>query len=329
MELNHLEALKQLIFRDIIFAPTPGPRMRLGRGGSRRRSKPTEGPTDGLHIALGAALTAHNGDYRLAIRIQDPTIGINDPRIQAMRTMARGEVDIAHIGYPRPQTAAGVPAIVRPLHIGDGIGCVHGSFGTIGLFPWSPDRQHRLILSNHHVIACARDAAVDAAVIAPGRRQLGGSSDVVGTYLRGVAPSPVRTNLFDIAVARLEKDVQVEARIRGIGCLTGLVKAQESVALVRKMGQGSGLTFGEVVSARVDHVTIPYPGLGEIIFDRVLEIHGTNGPFSRPGDSGALVVDGEGRGVGLIFAGNEERNESLAFDIVRVMEELGLPLDIA
>lgn len=127
----------------------------------------------------------------------------------------------------------------------------------------------------------------------------------------------------------MTRGVEIDPQIPGIGILTGLTKAEEGEAIVRKVGQGSGLTVGRVAVTPVDHLIIPYPELGDVGFNGVIEIHGIDGPFSRAGDSGALVVDEEHRGLGLIFAGDEGRNRSLAFDLKAAIGALGLALDIA
>lgn len=194
MDLKDLDALKARIFQDIIFAPGPQQRMRRGPTGSRAGSRTRAVASAwGLHIALGAALTSRRGDYRLAIRIQDENIGVDDLRIQWMRKMAHDEVDIAHIGYPRPQVALGAPATHTPLRVGGSIGCEHGAAGTIGLFLKSLDGCHRFAVSNHHALACMSDAPNGATIIAPGHRAMGAAARAVGTYLNGIAPSPKRS----------------------------------------------------------------------------------------------------------------------------------------
>jgi hypothetical protein len=75
---------------------------------------------------------------------------------------------------------------------------------------------------------------------------------------------------------------------------------------VQKTGRTTGHTSG-----KVDGVTLNLPvdyGSARprvLRFEQALEISSKNRPFSQGGDSGSLVVDGDGWAVGLLFAGDD------------------------
>jgi hypothetical protein len=61
----------------------------------------------------------------------------------------------------------------------------------------------------------------------------------------------------------------------------------------------------------VNHVNINYPGAGVARFDGQITVESLPAPpedkhvrFSRPGDSGSLIVDLSGKSVALLFAGS-------------------------
>jgi hypothetical protein len=64
-------------------------------------------------------------------------------------------------------------------------------------------------------------------------------------------------------------------------------------------------------------ITVTYSSKGNATFIDVLEARGLNGqPFSKPGDSGSLVLDQDYHALGLLFAGTSETSKlSLSYFI--------------
>lgn len=130
-----------------------------------------------------------------------------------------------------------------------------------------------------------------------------------------------------------------EANVRYIGRahygrrrLRGVVPVDEiqSSLGVWKLGRTTGHTRGSVSAIEVDHVTVDYDGTFHT-FDGQLEVTGRTRPFSKAGDSGALVVDEAHRGVGLLFAGSDRGGllgigVSYANPLQTVLDLLGVEL---
>ncbi|ASU80339.1 hypothetical protein CDG81_21010 [Actinopolyspora erythraea] len=116
--------------------------------------------------------------------------------------------------------------------------------------------------------------------------------------------------------------------IPGVGAVTG----QEGVGLgetVRKSGFGTGLTRGSVVSTdvtlRIDHGA----ALGVRTRREQLRVVTTRGdPFAGAGDAGAVVVNSDGRVVGLHTAGSADGGSGFACPIADVLAELDVELAV-
>src|SRR6185295_6632405 len=101
-----------------------------------------------------------------------------------------------------------------------------------------------------------------------------------------------------------------------IGAIKGYVK-KENVELgevARKFGRTTGYTEGRVFSVNLD-IWIRYDRTGQsAFFQNQILIEPSLPRFAKfvsKGDSGSLVVDGEQRALGLIFAGMAELPETV------------------
>jgi len=78
------------------------------------------------------------------------------------------------------------------------------------------------------------------------------------------------------------------------------------------------------------NLDINYPSLDNkrIVFNRAIEIKSdsVDAPFSKPGDSGSLVVNPDGHPIGLLFAGTRDGRYSYANPIADVLRELDIRL---
>lgn len=116
-------------------------------------------------VALGVR---HHGEYRLAVRVQRPSL-VQSPLMDRLTRQANGEVDVRTIGRidkraktrrtaRRPMlvspAAAAIPRYernARPLLIGASVRHVDVTAGTIGAFVQRGDASY--LLSNNHVLA--------------------------------------------------------------------------------------------------------------------------------------------------------------------------------
>jgi hypothetical protein len=72
--------------------------------------------------------------------------------------------------------------------------------------------------------------------------------------------------------------------------------------VVRKSGRTTRLTQGRVSATDVT-LRVMYSN-GFVVFTDQFLVSGTHGGFSGPGDSGSLIVTGDNKAVGLLFAGS-------------------------
>jgi hypothetical protein len=91
---------------------------------------------------------------------------------------------------------------------------------------------------------------------------------------------------------------------------------------VRKYGRTTGQTSGKVVGLNAT-VFVEYSGGRIARFVGQIMIQGSS--FSGPGDSGALIIDGNRRPVGLLFAGGG--SYTFANPIGRVLSALNVTID--
>ena len=86
---------------------------------------------------------------------------------------------------------------------------------------------------------------------------------------------------------------------------------------MKKFGRTTGLTAGQVEAKVTSPMPVEYNAKlfkGIVWFKDVWTVRGANRPFALPGDSGSLVVTGDGQqAVGLVFAAS--RNGEYAWII--------------
>ena len=105
---------------------------------------------------------------------------------------------------------------------------------------------------------------------------------------------------------------------------------------VEKVGRTTGHTTGVIVAQAVSPVPVAYAvqeyGVRKtVFFDDVFVVHSNTGElFSKPGDSGSLIVqmdpDGTRRAVGLLFAGNARTGETFFVLLAEILRKLDLNL---
>lgn len=286
-----------------------------------RSALPVETPPP--PIALG--IEGRNGDYRLAVRIQAVTPGLQR-NLDRIFQQAQGEVSLKIIGRLVKQQSWH-QSRNRPLLIGSSVGHPNVTAGTIGGIVTSTGSD-RLILSNNHVLADENQGTVGDEILQPGTADNGSSpQDRVATLSSFVALSATQKNRVDAAVAALVDRVQAdELTLTGLGALQGVrTDPLQDDETVFKIGRTTGLTRGRVSAFEVDDVGVGFD-MGVLGFDGQIEIESLGGtPFSLGGDSGSLIVDESLRAVGLLFAGNDV-DITYASPIEEVFQALGVRL---
>ena len=197
----------------------------------------------------------------------------------------------------------------RPAQPGMSIGHYLITAGTFGAVVYDAATGHPLILSNNHVLANTSTrklhrAKVGDPILQPGVYDGGQiDRDVIAfldryhplTLKGGLASTP---NVVDCAVAFPVNQKVIEDRILEIGTVRG-VRTPEIGETVYKSGRTTGLTKGTVKTLDATLTVQMSDGEEAVFMNQILVDMKTEG-----GDSGALVVDGERRACGLLFAGS-------------------------
>lgn len=216
----------------------------------------------------------------------------------------------------------------RPVPIGVSTGnqgeC---SAGTIGARVRSGTTTYAL--SNNHVYALENTAPLGSNVLQPGRYDLNcasGSNALLGKLSKFVriAFSTTANNKVDAAIAAATTgNLGKSTPSDGYGTPSSSTVAASLNQAVRKYGRTTGLTSGSVVGLNAT-VKVGYSH-GTARFVGQIVIRG-NGQFSRSGDSGSLIVDGQRRAVGLLFAGSSN-GYTFANKIGDVLSALNISID--
>lgn len=267
-----------------------------------------------LHRSIAVGITRHRGEYRLAVRVQRPSL-LQSALVDRVTRLAKGEVDVRIIG--RLDKRAKTPPVpwyqgnVRPLSIGASVGHVAVTAGTIGAFVQRGGKPY--ILSNNHVLAnedlgSAGDWVLQRATFDGGKQP----AERVARLRYWVKLKPAGRNLVDAALAAVETGIPHDAsRLRALiggkdrtlaGVGPDFVDEGETVY---KIGRTTGPTKGRVTAFDLDNVVVNYD-VGNLRFDNQIEIEGAgNHAFSDGGDSGSLIVNAEMQAIALLFAGGE------------------------
>jgi hypothetical protein len=278
-------------------------------------------------ISLGISPTSQPGDYLLAVRIRQHHPS-TERLLAAIAQRAVGETDIRLLRVKLPLCAGASPVEAqRVLTIGSSVAHYRCSAGTLGFFARRLSDNAAGFVSCNHVIAATDHGKSGDQVLSPGPAdQRGRSGNVVG-LLDGNYPDFFRTRqIVDCAFAELLPAVEYDpARTAPRESLSSRIAMPREAALVEKIGRTTGRTVGRVTAYDVDDVDVQYP-FGYAVFDNQIEIETYDHvPFSRPGDSGSLVMTREREPVGLLHASSSD-GLSYANPIGQVLEALGVDI---
>lgn len=233
----------------------------------------------------------------------------------------------------------------RPISGGVSIGQHYWGTGTLSTLVIDNDSGKKLILSNNHVLARSNNnetswGKVGDSIIQPGHTDGGREGNPpllenVAKLVRWVELQTVHwvgdhwegdDNFVDCALAEPIDEGLISNDISHIGVLSGVRDAQLAMA-VRKSGRTTDLTHGNVTD--IDFTGVVSYGWFIARFTNQIVVEGAGTQvFSRPGDSGSLVVDSMNNAVGLLFAGNSDTNITICNRISHVLSALNVSLPI-
>jgi len=220
-----------------------------------------------------------------------------------------------------PTDVIEMPDLVAHLLCGSSVGHINITAGTIGCLVQKEGRQ--FILSNNHVLADCNRGRVGDQIVQPGPVD-GGIAPPIAT-LSDFVPLDFSgaPNIMDVAIAELAPGAAILPQIEMIGSLHPQISAPVAGLPVKKCGRTTELTGGRIEDMHAD-VKVTYPN-GRALFSGVIAVRGSVGPFSRPGDSGSLIVTAEGNmPVALLFAGDESRGLSFGSGITGILGHFGV-----
>lgn len=319
MKFESAKALKAEVQHDILLtAPSSDPDITLAQQAEREDRIPNMG--------IGITCSDSAEDYKLAIRLESAE-DLEKPEIARILSLSHGEVDIQVTGPISPLTPETAEDIrsdqQKVLRIG-GTVSVAGSFGmgTLGVFVRQKGKNELCILSNNHVIANENRAAIGSAIY----HLAGYRKETIGRLVDFTPLSTRGRNEVDAAVARLDNAYAVDTDgLTGGGRFTGLANTACRVGMsASKIGITSGRTFGTVNAVEMDF-NMNYD-MGRVYLVNQIEINGHRHPFSRPGDSGSMVMDRNNNAIGLNFASTRVRNYAYCNPIEAVLRKLNIEL---
>jgi hypothetical protein len=265
-------------------------------------------------IALGITEEADGSNAKLAILVQDRK-KVQCTVVEEIVSVAKGEAEVLYIGRQRPLWTA---TRNDPIRLGCSISPTTVQYaGTFGCFCRDNLTGQEGILSNNHVLADVNSVAVGTTIMQPGARDGGKpGADDIAELLRFV---PIQfggfPNRVDAAFATIIEHGRAEDRAT---LYSGSEEPEPALVMqpgsladaipgmtVFKTGRTTRHTRGRVRAVNVNNFLVDV-GVGVARFDGqvVIETDAAPQPFGRPGDSGSLIVDEQGRPIALLFAGS-------------------------
>ena len=284
-------------------------------------------------IAIGIA--PGNSATMLKIAIRAPSEkelerALGEGIAKEINEMAGYEVDIQITGEiavapAQPSNAAST------LTIGASVGHYNCTAGSLGFFAQRLSDSAIGFVSNNHVIADCDMGMGGDDILHPAPADSGTrANNVIAELVSGYPPLKKNGAVVDAAFARLRDGAEYDPSTIGASVkLQALLVPLYKQRQVLKVGRSTGLTRGRITAFALQNLDVQYPALGERIrFDRQIEIAAEEGAacFSRPGDSGSLVVNPDGNPIGLLFAGNHDGSFTYANPIADVLRELDIRL---
>lgn len=284
-------------------------------------------------VAVGHIQT-QPGEYRLELRIQRRdqwAYRYAESIVERIGVEANYEI-IPRIEIPSGKDSKAIERCTpiidppTPLQIGLSVGTKDGGMGTLGAFLSRADGTY--ILSCNHVLVSGANARIEQntpsflagdPIFHPGREgtyRLDASRQIA-SLKNYVHLSSQIENDIDCAIAKLNpawdhEGTQVPRGFaypnegKAITAMDEPIFELRRDTILCKIGRSTCHTRGVVRGVDLDRVPVYVPGLGNVLFNNVIEVRSLNKtePFSLAGDSGSLVFTEDGlQAIGLVFAG--------------------------
>lgn len=217
----------------------------------------------------------------------------------------------------------------RPVQPGIEIGgaTTKGISGTLGCIVRYKNSNLPVLLTCYHVVKSPNqawevfDASMTERVEHPNDRKL--------AYI-GKVKEAKRNLRVDVAVIDPDLNtIELLATSPGFGSIKShryvTKEDQDRNTIVNKYGKVTGSTSGRIDS--IGYVaTIRYLDGSQHTLYNLIRIKPLSGekPFSRPGDSGSIVVDTDGQAIGMVVAGTDDHSFSYAVPIATIFNEFNL-----
>jgi hypothetical protein len=281
-------------------------------------------------FSVGIALPERSpGNFRVAIRARSRQ-ELDDARAQGRLAIfdsyPESELDIRITGPIVASPPGEATVASKRLSIGASIGHHLCTAGTLGFFARRNSDGVIGMVSNNHVLAMGDEGEEGDDILHPATSDHGSRAlDVVG-YLAGDYPRlDEETPIVDCAFARLRSGIPYDASTIAPGLRLKAEPAPlELQRDVLKKGRTTGMTRGQIISFEIDHCDVEFD-FGIVVFDRQIEIASVGDePFSRPGDSGSLIVNPDGHPVALLASATLDCRLHYANPIDEVLRVLGV-----
>jgi hypothetical protein len=326
VDLEKIEKIKRLALNSWL------PSMDLSRAYTLESLE--EGLETDPRLSVGYGLDPEENQYVLQIRVGTERGPVYQNALKAKK-LAETEgttaeiitVDQAH--YPTQKEVKITPPHLllgdrkEELHIGLSVGHPDGSPGTLGAFVETADGIG--ILSCSHVLARSGKAEPEDWIHHPGKPdvpELSPRTRVARLTKDFIEFSRQGSNSMDAAIAVMPDNIRYTRNIIpiGLGCP---VEGQALVSIVDprtlpmgtrigKVGRSTGYAEGTLTATALEIVRIKNSVLNaQIPFTNVIEVTwDADLPFSKPGDSGAILFTLDPiRAIGIHFAGNNRQNQ--------------------
>lgn len=253
------------------------------------------------------------GRYKLAIRVRN-IAELPHKVYEELENRTGGDIDLRVVGTitllgeraPNPTFCQRMRPLVPGLSIGQALSnSPSPKTGSLGCFVKKKDHSGLFLLSNSHIIS-EPNSSIGTEIIQPGVLDNGDlQCDVIANLFESLNPTPASPNEVDAAIAKLKLNEVGENILPEVGIIREIERdfRGNPTLKVYKAGR-SGLTQGKVTAVGLKlHVHISGEQNGGLEFVEQIEITGIkNSSFAQKGDSGSLVVDENGKAIGLLFA---------------------------
>lgn len=256
------------------------------------------------------------------VKVKDPetghTVSIPTDVVQTGEIIAESAVAI-----PGPPETLDL-AIPTALTVNPGDPSAHfnlGGYGTLGCM--LTDGTNQFALSNNHVYARSNDATVGDAIV------FGSGTDSTNNQFASLSAfrelSSSGINDIDAAYGQITGRLPTHPGITQIGIPLGAGVATRNLR-IQKYGARTGHTTGDVIAVN-SSIKVDYGGF-TAQFRNLIATRGTNGAFTKPGDSGSVYVSNDRIIVGHHFAGARDNSISYGSQFCHVLDWARLELVI-